>query len=65
MFSKDFLTSVDILGGLTDISVDNPSRKEPRNIPTKRRTPIPADITFAGEKICENNQGQIEDELIV
>jgi len=50
---KGFLTRVDILGGLTDITVENPSTKEPRKVLTKRRTPTPAEISFAGENICE------------
>jgi len=52
---KGFFTRVDILGGLTDIAVKNPSTNAPRKMLTKRRTPTPAEITFAGENICENN----------
>src|SRR6266702_1269585 len=51
---KGFLTRVDILGGLTDIAVENPPTKGPRKMLTKR-TLTPAEITFAGENICENN----------
>jgi hypothetical protein len=27
---------------------------------TMKRTPIPAEITFAGENICEKNEGKWE-----
>ena len=50
---EDFLTRVNILGGLIDIVVEYPFTNESRKMLTKRRTPIPAEIKFAGENICE------------
>jgi len=50
---KGLLTRVNILGGLIDIPVENPSTKESRKMLTKKRTPTPAEITFAGENTCE------------
>ena len=49
------MTCVDILGGLTDIAVENPSTKGPRKKPTMRRTPTLAEIMLAGGNICEND----------
>ena len=52
---KRFFTCADILGGLTDIAVENASTRGSRKILTKKRTPIPAEIIFAGENICAND----------
>ena len=50
-----FLTCLDILGRLTDIVVENPFAKGTGKMLTIKRTPIPAEITWAGENICEND----------
>jgi hypothetical protein len=52
---KGFFTRADVLGSLTDIDIENDSKKRSRKILTKKRIPIPAEITFAGENICEIN----------
>ena len=53
---KGFFACADILGGLTKIAVEYTSTTGSRRILTKKRIPIPAEITFAGGNICENIQ---------
>jgi hypothetical protein len=52
---KGFFTCVDVLGSLTDIGIENDSKEGSRRILTKKRIPMPAEITFAGENICQND----------
>lgn len=59
---KGFFTCTNILGGLTDIVVKNSSTKEENQEDlTEIRTPTPAEITLAGENICEKNWRKIEE----
>ena len=53
-FDKGFFTCADIFGSLTDIDIKTASQSDLGRL-TKKRTPIPAEIIFVGENICENN----------
>ena len=50
---NSFLASANISNCLNSIGVTTGNTKEERKICTKRRTPTPAKITFAGENTCQ------------
>jgi len=48
--NKYILARIDVLSRLVDHAIKMTHTKKSTIIPTRKRTPIPAKITFAGEK---------------